>query len=85
MKMSLLEPEVSARWKEIGLILGVGDDLSSLDQMITKWLSGSATSGPPTLRRLVGAIAIEKGGNNPDHAKTVIRMFYKGNLIIFCT
>ena len=83
--MALLEPEVSARWKEIGLILGVGDDLSSLDQMITKWLSGSKTSGPPTLRRLVGAIATEKGGNNPDHAKTVIRMFNKGNLIIFCT
>ena len=75
-KTALLE--VSARWKEVGRILSLGDDLSSLDQMITKWLNKSTAKDPPTLRRLVGAIATQQGGRNPTHAERVARMFEKG-------
>ena len=75
-KTALLQ--VSERWKEIGLILGLGDNLLSLDQMIHKWLNRSTASDPPTLRKLVVAIATQKGGQNPTHAEIVARMFDKG-------
>ena len=76
MKTALLE--VSESRKEIGQVLGLGDNLLSLDQMVMKWLRTSK----PTLRKLVGAIATQKGGHNPNHAKRVARLFDKGKLFV---
>ena len=71
-KTALLE--VSERWKDIGQVLGLGDNLLSIDQMVIKWLSTSKAS----LLRLVGAIATEHGGKNPSHAERVAKAFDKG-------
>ena len=72
-KTALLE--VSERWKDIGQVLGLGDNLLSLDQMVIEWLNTSKAS----LLRLVGAITTEHGGQNPSHAERVAKAFDKGN------
>ena len=66
--------EVSERWKDIGQVLGLGDNLLSLDEMVIEWLNTSKAS----LLRLVGAIATENGGKNPSHAERVAKAFDKG-------
>ena len=79
---------VAHRWDAVGSVLGLeSDDLkvierqnhnnvdACLNQMIAKWFAQSKSIDPPTLRKVVGAIATTAGGRNPAHAEEVAEKY----------
>ena len=76
--------EVTFRWYEIGILLGVGTsklneiranqgitDDQRLQGMITHWLN----RGDCNWQVIVDAVAHSAGGNNPAHAKTIAGIY----------
>ena len=79
---------VAEKWDKIGSALQLqrsklrsikSDNHSRVDAclnaMIAQWFAETSTSSPPTLRRLIGAIATKVGGQNPAHAEFVAANF----------
>ena len=74
---------VSAKWKDIGIILGLSHNyLNSLEEedfderirgVASKWLKGQQSKqfGAPSWKKLVGAIGARTGGNDAVHAKVI--------------
>lgn len=78
---------VSAKWKEIGIILGARHDLleglyrndesvaECINSVVKKWLKKKfdARFGAPSWKKLVEAIGAKTGGGNAAHALEIAR------------
>ena len=88
MKQVLIEAGMAARWRDIGLALGLSNDRldlirrnhrtikDCLTAMATEWLNKAydvGELGEPSLQRLSEAVGNPAGGNNPAEAEKILQ------------
>ena len=87
-KLALIEAGMAAKWRDIGLALGLRNDRldvicsnnrtseECLTAMATEWLNRAydmGEQGEPSLQRLSEAVGNPAGGNNPAEAEKILQ------------